>query len=346
MLSQLGDMTHNSLLAQLPSPPPGKVGWPWTEANSPLRGMMPDGSAWPRISVVTPSFNQGHFLEETIRSVLLQGYPNLEYIIIDGASSDASAALIEAYNPWLTYWQSQSDTGQADAINKGLSRSTGIIFNWINSDDVLTPGALRTVALAHVEADVVAGSCVNFSDTGPTEVICSSLLGAKHLILGLDGTVFHQPATWLKRESLVAAGGIDSTLQFVFDWDIMIRYLHMYPRVAYTDAVLARFRLHACSKTVSAQDQFNPERLLVLNKLLNRKQFHKLHDDCDRRLRQVEWWHRVEKATRGTAPGWRRAAALAFAACEDPPVRWSRLTLGAIHRCLRDSQERRLETAS
>ena len=110
-------------LSELPSPPPGKTGWPWTEESRRLSSQTPDGRPWPRISVVTPSFNQGKFIEETIRSVLLQGYPNLEYFVFDGGSTDNSVEIIKKYSPWLTYWVSERDNGQSDAINRGLKMS-------------------------------------------------------------------------------------------------------------------------------------------------------------------------------------------------------------------------------
>ena len=122
-------------LQDLPAPPEGKTGWPWTEQTEVLPDKMPDGSDWPRISIVTPNYNYGHFIEETIRSILLQGYPNLEYIIIDGASTDNSIEIIKKYEKWVSYWVSEKDTGQSNAINKGLERCTGEFFNWINSDD-------------------------------------------------------------------------------------------------------------------------------------------------------------------------------------------------------------------
>jgi glycosyltransferase involved in cell wall biosynthesis len=133
-------------LKELPPPPAHKKGWPWTEQTDPLPNYQPDGSEWPRISIVTPSYNQDKFIEETIRSVLLQGYPNLEYIIIDGGSTDTSLDIIKKYEKYITYWISEIDRGQSHAINKGFSIATGEIFAWLNSDDLLKPNALNFVA--------------------------------------------------------------------------------------------------------------------------------------------------------------------------------------------------------
>ena len=130
-------------LFKLPAAPAGKTGWPWTVETSQLADTMPDGRPWPRISVVTPSFNQGQFIEEAIRSVLLQGYPNLEYIIVDGGSTDALIDIIRRYTPWISSWFSERDDGQSDAINKGLGVATGEIVSWLNSDDLVTPDAFQ-----------------------------------------------------------------------------------------------------------------------------------------------------------------------------------------------------------
>src|SRR6266536_1115584 len=129
-----------------PFPPQGKMGWPWTEQAPPLPPLMPGGRSWPRVSIVTPSYNQGQFIEETIRSVILQGYPNLEYIVIDGGSSDQSVAVIRKYEPWISYWVSEKDHGQSHAINKGFARCTGDVLAWLNSDDLYFPGILQYVA--------------------------------------------------------------------------------------------------------------------------------------------------------------------------------------------------------
>jgi glycosyltransferase involved in cell wall biosynthesis len=134
------------MLNQIPEHSPGKSGWPWTEESDPLPQLQPDGNPWPRISIVTPSLNQGQFIEETIRSILLQNYPNLEYIIIDGNSTDNTLDIIMKYEPYITYWESESDRSQSHAINKGFDRCTGDLVNWICSDDLLCRNALNQFA--------------------------------------------------------------------------------------------------------------------------------------------------------------------------------------------------------
>ncbi len=134
------------LSADYPTLPINKTGWLWDIEIPQFPPTMPDGSLWPKISIVTPSFNQVEYIEETIRSVICQGYPNLEYIIIDGVSTDGSVEIIKKYEDYLTYWVSEPDRGQAHAINKGILKITGDIFGWINSDDLLLPNSLSKVA--------------------------------------------------------------------------------------------------------------------------------------------------------------------------------------------------------
>lgn len=148
-------------LPPLPPPPPGRTGWPWTTGTE--RPADADTGPWPSLSVVTPSYQQAAYLEECIRSVLRQNYPRLEFIVIDGGSTDGSAAIIEKYAPHLAYSHSRRDRGQADAINQGFARATGDIVGWINSDDFLLPGALFDVARAFRarQADIVYGDALN-----------------------------------------------------------------------------------------------------------------------------------------------------------------------------------------
>jgi len=148
-------------LQDLPAPPEGKTGWPWTEQSEPLPDRMPDDSKYPRISIITPSYNQGQFIEETIRSVLLQGYPNIEYIIIDGGSNDNTVEIINKYEKHITYWVSEQDEGQTHAINKGFAIATGDLIGWQNSDDFYYVNAFNSLVNAsfnHFEYDVFYGT--------------------------------------------------------------------------------------------------------------------------------------------------------------------------------------------
>ena len=123
-------------LSELPPPHPARPAGHGQRKQAAAEAELGEAS-WPRISIVTPSFNQGRFIEETIRSVLLQGYPNLEYFVIDGGSTDNSVEVIKKYSPWLTYWVSEPDRGQSDAINRGLKMASGDFATWINSDESL-----------------------------------------------------------------------------------------------------------------------------------------------------------------------------------------------------------------
>src|SRR5262249_23613164 len=143
-------------LAELPPAPEGKIGWPWTEESIVLPHCKPKGDSWPLITVVTPSLNQGRFLEETIRSILLQAYPNLEYFVLDGGSTDNSVEIIEKYSRWISFWVSEPDRGQSAAVNRGLRMGSGLYATWINSDDMLCKDAFATqVSMIGLAGDVV-----------------------------------------------------------------------------------------------------------------------------------------------------------------------------------------------
>ncbi|MBD1394705.1 glycosyltransferase family 2 protein [Mucilaginibacter glaciei] len=137
------------LLKYLPAPPNSKTGWPFDQQCNPT--IYSDKTIWPKLTIVTPSFNQADFLEQTIRAVLLQNYPNLEYIVIDGGSTDGSRQIIEKYAPWLSYYQSEKDNGQSHAINIGFSLSSGSFHAWINSDDYYTEGVFYRVINAFIK---------------------------------------------------------------------------------------------------------------------------------------------------------------------------------------------------
>jgi FkbM family methyltransferase len=257
-----------STLNELPPPSSGKTGWPWTEANSQLPNVMPNGQPWPKISIVTPSYNQAQFLEETIRSVLLQGYPNLEYMVIDGGSADGSVDIIRKYEQWLTYWVSEKDNGQSDAINKGLRRIGGEIFNWINSDDTLLPGALAVVGewfAQHPKAQVGYGSFryVKADGTFDRQVDPQySTLEAISEYWELDRGITQQ-ALFVRWPLVRALGLLETDLNYNMDYEWQCRLIRQFPFHKMTGETLATYRLHTTSKSVSELFPFLKERGLV-----------------------------------------------------------------------------------
>jgi glycosyltransferase involved in cell wall biosynthesis len=278
-------------LEELPPPPPGKTGWPWTIATEVLPPTRSDGSAWPRISIITPSYNQGQFLEETIRSVLLQSYPNLEYIVIDGGSSDGSAAIVKKYENWLAYWVSEKDSGQPQAINKGIARITGAVFNWINSDDLLLPAALQIIATQSRPDHALMAPITWFSERGQQTRASYGFDLAN--MLGNGPVNFNQPGIWLRVADLLSIGPVDESLQFEFDFLLMLEYLLRKPDVIYSNEPVAMFRLHRASKTASQAASFQNDRLKILEKVLADPRFARWHDVCRTSYRQRYWRYKA-----------------------------------------------------
>lgn len=158
-------------LAELPKPPVNKTGWPWTEESEHLPDAMPDGKPWPKISIVTPLLNHKPFIEETIRSVLLQGYSDIEHIIIDGGSTDGSLAVVERYSSWVRCIAHKGE-GQSAALNRGLKQATGELIGWQNSDDLYGPNNFRQAAQAaarYPDCDIYCGCVRGFQgdNNGP-----------------------------------------------------------------------------------------------------------------------------------------------------------------------------------
>jgi glycosyltransferase involved in cell wall biosynthesis len=232
-------------LSELPPPAVAGSGWPWTEESEEA------GTDLPRISVITPSFNQARFIEQTIRSVLLQGYPDLEYIIIDGGSTDGSVELIRKYEPWLAYWVSEPDEGQSNAINKGFKRAKGQVLCWLNSDDYYTPGTLEVVGrkLSLGNSDALVGHCERVSDDGNGAVRCEGhYRGRVRLLQFWKGYEMHQPAIFWTREVLEKVGLLDESLHLTMDFDYWARIAQNF-EFTEVDKVLARSNYHARAKT-------------------------------------------------------------------------------------------------
>ena len=325
-------------LDELPSPDKRGSGWPWVEGGAQLPAAMPDGRPWPAIAVVTPSFNQATFLEETIRSVLLQGYPNLEYVVVDGGSRDESVAIIEKYQRWLSWWVSEPDGGQAEAINKGLARTSGEIFNWINSDDVLQPGALAVVAQAmRADVDAIGGGGLVVGDVVAPVSRRSREMDARKILRGDLGVEMLQPAIWLRRENVLRCGGPDPAFHYYFDMEMYIRYFALYPRIAFAPAIIAAFRVHPASKTASRPEAFFAEYRRALDKLSRLEGFETLRTPCRRRLQELDRHLVVARvlADAGTSR-WRRTLDLLALAPRRPRPRMLRILAAAIRRLLRN----------
>jgi len=231
----------------------GRGLWPWSGSDENNGVQTIDEDDYPLISIITPSYNQAEYLEETIRSVLFQDYPRFEYIIIDGGSSDGSREIIKKYDEFISYWVSEPDRGQADAIIKGFKKCNGQIVAWLNSDDIY----LHANVLKHIadvfrddpETGFVAG-CAYYI-TEESERIKKIKIPLKHMnhkYLKYRDTII-QPASFYKREALEKYS-LDKDLRFGFDWDFFIKASGEY-KVTAINREIAGYRRHCVNKTLS-----------------------------------------------------------------------------------------------
>lgn len=243
-------MKSKSLRSDLPQPEEKIKGWPFDEEVDPESYGSPD--ALPKISIVTPSYNQGRFIEQTIRSVLLQNYPNLEYIIIDGGSNDNTVEIIKKYEPWIKYWVSEKDLGQSNAINKGIEKCEGDIFAWLNSDDYYEKVSFKKIAslFKSDNPDIIIGSC-RFNDEIKKEEKIIDFRLRKSLEETIALVLINQPAVFYKMDVVKKTGKLDEKLHCVMDQDFWKRYLFQngMNKVRVTDDILTYFRYHHHSKT-------------------------------------------------------------------------------------------------
>lgn len=217
------------------------------------------------VSVVTPSFNQAPFLEEAICSVLGQHYPDLEYMVVDGGSTDGSLEIIHKYSDRLAWWVSEEDRGQAEAINKGMAHAHGEIIAWLNSDDAYRPGAIEDavrviqahpdVAMAYSDMEVIddRGQMINtlrYRQLNLEDLLCFQIIG--------------QPAVFMRREAFEAAGGLDPDLHLLLDHQLWIK-LAARGRVVHVEATWARARYHAGAKNRARATEFGQEAFRILD---------------------------------------------------------------------------------
>ncbi len=218
----------------------------------------------PKVSIITPSFNQGRFLKDTIRSVLEQDYPDFEYLIVDGGSKDESVEIIKKYQEHLAWWVSEKDRGHADALNKGFSHARGDILAWLNSDDTYFPGAIsQAVAclMEHPEVGMVYGDAQLIDDAGRTIGHFASKQTDYHQML--RGSVHIPQATTFFRTNLWRqVGPLDLSLFFAFDYDLWVK-LAKISEVSYQPRLWASFRIHSQGKTVINDDRCYPDMLRV-----------------------------------------------------------------------------------
>jgi hypothetical protein len=271
---------HCPALTELPAPPAGRTDWPWTEQTPATPDTQADGSSWPKISIVTPSYNQAQFLEATIRSILEQGYPNLEYMVIDGGSTDGSVEIIRSHESGLAYWVSEPDGGQYDAVNKGFERSTGEVMAWLNADDKYCPWALSVVGeifatFPEVEW-VTSGYSLNWDRHGRA-VRCWERAGFNRNVFlrGANGP-FQQLHThgWIQQESTFwrrslwerAGGGLDTSLRLAADFDLWARFFQ-HAELHTIGVPLGGFRKHGDQRSVHHAEQYVREARQVMERL-------------------------------------------------------------------------------
>jgi len=221
-------------------------------------------SSRPKVSIITPSFNQGQFLEASIRSVLEQDYPNVEYIIVDGGSKDNSVDVIKKYRDRLAWWVSEKDKGHADALNKGFSHATGEILAWLNSDDIYFPHAVSQaveILKAKPEVGMVYGDADLIDDSGaPAGRFASKQTSYQQMLRG--SVHIPQATTFFRADLWRQVGPLDLSLFFSFDYDLWVR-LAKVSQILYIPKRWAKFRIHDAGKTIINDDRCYPDMLRV-----------------------------------------------------------------------------------
>ena len=222
---------------------------------------------YPKISVITPSYNQGIYIEETIQSVLNQNYPNLEYIIIDGGSNDSTVEVIKKYESKINFWMSEKDKGQADAINRGFAKATGDILCWLNSDDYFFPETLKYVAsqLNIEKKEILFGEVDHIFE--PDKAVKHSNVKNKFDNYNLELYDFIiQPGSFWTKKVWESTGVVDEKLHFVFDWEWFLRAKKNNTEFKYSNKVMSMYRVHDAHKTSNGGEKRQKEIEYILKK--------------------------------------------------------------------------------
>ncbi len=298
----------------------------------------------PRISIITPSFNQGAYIEETIRSVVEQDYPNIEFIVIDGGSTDNTTEVLRKHSARIAHWESEKDRGQTHAINKGLARATGDIWAYLNSDDLITPSALRRVAeiFADPAVDWIGGITDIFDSKGPKDTVTPQEPTRKiEYLTPWQRSVQHvfscSNVTYMRRQIYEKLGGFDESYHYSMDMEYYTRAMvagfvfHRIPEV------LGRWRWHEQCKTVRDGNayRFTEEEIRIAevhSGFLSTEE----QAELSVQVRKQRKWFSVRQIAVGDAESSRAArfAGLLKAATSDPTLLWFRPWLGAIRQVL------------
>lgn len=235
----------------------------------------------PRVSIVTPSLNQGAFIADTISSVLAQDYPGIEYLVVDGGSTDRTLDILRSFGDQVA-WVSETDGGQSDAINKGWRMTGGEIVAWLNADDLYRPGAISKVMsffCEHPDIDLVYGDCDYLNEQG--QVVgrhqARSAMGAD--LLRSSVSIISQPTAFLRRRVLQTVGLLDETLDCVMDFELFLRVASRH-QIGYLPECLAAFRVHAGAKSSRLSARLEAERVQVYERFFE-------STDLPQQLRQV-----------------------------------------------------------
>jgi glycosyltransferase involved in cell wall biosynthesis len=271
----------SNILDNFPQAPPNKNGWPWENRINIINNSNTNELS--KVTIVTPSYNQGEFLEETIRSVLLQDYPNLEYIVIDGGSIDSSVEIIQKYSPWLSFWVSEPDLGQADAINKGFKKSSGEFLGWLNSDDYLYPTAISQVVKAFKEdkfAEMIYGDVEKgWNNKAVKTKLYGRQIEFKEMLKTIQVPIPQQGCLW-KKSVIERIGTLDTKWQVALDREFFTRAAEKC-QLRYLSTTLGFFRYHEDSKSISLSYLWLNELPIMYQEFFQRA-------DLDKRLMELK----------------------------------------------------------
>jgi len=272
----------------------------------------------PRISVVTPSYQQGEFIEETIRSIVTQEYPNLEYFIIDGGSTDQTIEIINRYKDKISYWVSEQDNGQTHALNKGFKQVSGDILAYVNSDDILTPGSLRTVGTFfrdHPEVHIIFGDAIAIDRGGQYLYTCRP--GPFDLFWLIRTDYIPQTSVFFRKTLLKEIGYLDEQIQYAMDYDLLLKAGIRTP-LTYLPVTLSKFRKYAEAKTSEGKFPFSIDIIYIIHTILKDGKY---PAEVTGALMSTLFWRVMEacldKETKGIKPDMFRNNSLVRDQCMD-----------------------------